>query len=87
MKEMRSENPATLREWDRLAIEEYGIPGIALMENAGAGAARIISGLCEKGCPPPFIILCSSRIPRDAEQSSLFLMLSNATGNTSWNTT
>ena len=58
MKEMRSENPATLREWDRLAIEEYGIPGIALMENAGAGAARIISGLSEKGCPPPFIILC-----------------------------
>jgi hydroxyethylthiazole kinase-like uncharacterized protein yjeF len=58
MKEMRSENPATIREWDRLAIEEYGIPGIALMENAGAGAARIISGLSEKDCPPPFIILC-----------------------------
>ena len=58
MKEMRSENPATIREWDRLAIEEYGIPGIALMENAGAGAARIISGLSEKDCPPPFVILC-----------------------------
>tara|TARA_B100001750_G_scaffold211277_1_gene192405 strand:- start:1081 stop:1776 length:696 start_codon:yes stop_codon:yes gene_type:complete len=58
MKEMRSEDPATIRKWDRLAIEEYGIPGIALMENAGAGAARIISGLSEKDCPPPFIILC-----------------------------
>jgi NAD(P)H-hydrate epimerase len=36
---------ATIREWDRRAIEEYGIPGIVLMENAGAGAARIIRGL------------------------------------------
>lgn len=31
-----------IHEIDRLAIEEYGIPGIALMENAGAAVAREI---------------------------------------------
>lgn len=57
----RPEKPETVREWDRLAIEEYGIPGIVLMENAGAGAARIISTLNREepgNCPPPFLILC-----------------------------
>ncbi|MBL8862767.1 MAG: NAD(P)H-hydrate epimerase [Planctomycetes bacterium] len=32
---------AQLRELDRLAIEECGLPGVVLMENAGAGAARV----------------------------------------------
>ncbi|MFO0973147.1 MAG: NAD(P)H-hydrate epimerase [Phycisphaerae bacterium] len=31
-----------VREIDRRAIEEYGIPGIVLMENAGRGAAEFI---------------------------------------------
>jgi hydroxyethylthiazole kinase-like uncharacterized protein yjeF len=31
-----------MRELDRKAIEEKGIPGIVLMENAGAGAAKVI---------------------------------------------
>jgi NAD(P)H-hydrate epimerase len=30
-----------VRGLDRRAIEEYGMPGVILMENAGAGAARI----------------------------------------------
>jgi len=30
------------RRVDRIAIEDYGIPGIVLMENAGRGAAQII---------------------------------------------
>ncbi len=32
---------AQVRELDRLALEELGLPGVVLMENAGAGAARI----------------------------------------------
>jgi ADP-dependent NAD(P)H-hydrate dehydratase / NAD(P)H-hydrate epimerase len=31
-----------MREYDRLAIEEYGLPGLVLMENAGRGAAAIV---------------------------------------------
>ena len=31
-----------VREVDRIAIEELGIPGVVLMENAAAGAARLI---------------------------------------------
>jgi hydroxyethylthiazole kinase-like uncharacterized protein yjeF len=30
-----------IREIDRVAIQEYGLPGVVLMENAGHGAARI----------------------------------------------
>lgn len=32
---------AEMREYDRLAIHELGLPGVVLMENAGAGAASI----------------------------------------------
>jgi NAD(P)H-hydrate epimerase len=33
---------ARVRELDRRAIEEYGVPGVVLMENAGANASRWI---------------------------------------------
>ena len=33
---------AQVRELDRRALEQFGIPGVVLMENAGAGAARWI---------------------------------------------
>ena len=33
---------AEVREIDRRAIEEFGVPGIVLMENAGRGAAEHI---------------------------------------------
>ncbi|MBK7641942.1 MAG: NAD(P)H-hydrate epimerase [Planctomycetes bacterium] len=39
---------AQVREVDRRAIEEYGIPGVVLMENAGAGAARAIRELAAR---------------------------------------
>lgn len=61
MTKARAEDPETIRQWDRIASEEYGLPGIVLMENAGAGAARIISRLSREEpehFPDPFIILC-----------------------------
>ncbi|MGQ9590131.1 MAG: NAD(P)H-hydrate epimerase [Planctomycetota bacterium] len=36
------QSPGTIREWDRRAIEEFGIPGIVLMECAGRAAAAIL---------------------------------------------
>lgn len=41
MGEFRIAGVDEIRELDRVAIEEYGIPGIVLMENAGRGAAEI----------------------------------------------
>jgi NAD(P)H-hydrate epimerase len=36
---------AEVRDIDRRAIEDYGLPGIVLMENAGRGAAELLHGL------------------------------------------
>src|SRR4051794_27540242 len=33
---------AAVRELDRRAIDEYGVPGVVLMENAGRGAAELL---------------------------------------------
>jgi NAD(P)H-hydrate epimerase len=38
-----------LRELDRRAIEEFGVPGVVLMENAGRGAAELLLSLGAKG--------------------------------------
>jgi NAD(P)H-hydrate epimerase len=38
-----------IRELDRRAIEEFGIPGIVLMENAGRGMAELLLKLGVKG--------------------------------------
>ena len=46
---------AEVRKLDRLAIEEYGLPGIVLMENAGAGVARLLHTL---GIEGPVAIVC-----------------------------
>ena len=47
-----------IREIDRRAIEDYGIPGVVLMENAGANAARLIIENLEIPGRPPVCILC-----------------------------
>jgi len=44
-----------VREIDRRAIEEFGLPGIALMENAGRGAAERINEAVPTGSA---VILC-----------------------------
>jgi len=53
--EGRSLSRAEVREVDRLAIEDYGVPGVVLMENAGAGAARLLESL---GVGGPVAIAC-----------------------------
>src|SRR5881394_299563 len=40
---------AEVRELDRRAIEEYGVPGVVLMENAGRGAAEVLLRLGVRG--------------------------------------
>jgi NAD(P)H-hydrate epimerase len=40
---------AQLRELDRRAIEEFGVPGVVLMENAGRGAAEVLLRLGVRG--------------------------------------
>jgi NAD(P)H-hydrate epimerase len=42
---MRPLTREQVREIDRRAIEEFGLPGIVLMENAGRGAAELLHGL------------------------------------------
>ena len=44
-----------VREIDQIAIDQYGIPGIVLMENAGCGAAQRIHELVPTG---QVVILC-----------------------------
>ena len=43
------------REVDRRAIEEYGIPGLVLMESAGRGTTDV---LCRLGIDGPVVICC-----------------------------
>ncbi len=48
-----------IREIDRRAIEDFGIPGVVLMENAGRNAAELIrANLKGADQPPAVCILC-----------------------------
>src|SRR5438132_1140048 len=44
-----------VRLLDRQAIEEFGMPGVVLMENAGRGAAELLVAL---GINGPVVICC-----------------------------
>lgn len=52
---MRRLSRAEVREVDRLAIDDFGLPGVVLMENAGANVARLLHGLDVAG---PVAIAC-----------------------------
>jgi NAD(P)H-hydrate epimerase len=56
---MRSLSRDEVRTVDRLAIGEYGLPGIVLMENAGRNAAALLHALAtERGCAGTVTIAC-----------------------------
>ena len=44
-----------VRAVDRRAIEEFGVPGVVLMENAGRGAAEVLLALGARG---PVVVCC-----------------------------
>src|SRR6516165_4855673 len=46
---------AEVREIDRRAIEEFGVPGVVLMENAGRGVAELLLAL---GVPGRVLLCC-----------------------------
>jgi len=46
---------AEVRDIDRRAIEEFGVPGIVLMENAGRGCVEVLQSL---GCQGLVVIVC-----------------------------
>src|SRR5258708_35159944 len=46
---------AEVREVDRRAIDEFGMSGLVLMENAGRGCVDV---LCQLGCRGPVVVVC-----------------------------
>lgn len=52
---MRHLTRAEVREVDRRAIEEFGMSGLVLMENAGRGCVDV---LCELECRGPVVVVC-----------------------------
>ncbi|HDQ46416.1 MAG TPA: NAD(P)H-hydrate dehydratase [bacterium] len=49
---------AQMRESDRRTIEEVGIPGLLLMENAGLGIVGLVSSILKDVPSPRILILC-----------------------------
>src|SRR3954447_7431873 len=49
---------AQVRELDRRAIDEYGVPGVVLMENAGRGAAELLMRLNPERRP---VVVCCGK--------------------------
>lgn len=49
-----------VREIDRAAIEDYGMPGVILMENAGRGAAQAILEMLEDPASARVAVVCGA---------------------------
>ncbi len=49
-----------IREVDRTAIEDYGIPGVVLMENAGRSTTRVVLDLLDDASDAPVVIVCGA---------------------------
>ena len=47
-----------MREMDRHTIEDLGVPGVVLMENAGVGTFRVIQQLLENAAYPEVWVFC-----------------------------
>ena len=54
---MKAATAAVMREIDRIAIQEYGIPGAVLMENAGVAVVRYLETILEPLSERKFCIL------------------------------
>lgn len=52
---MQTLDREALREIDRRSAEEFGLPGVVLMENAGRGAAELLAPL---SAPGPVLVAC-----------------------------
>ncbi len=57
---MKLATASQMREIDRHAIEEVGIPGIVLMENAGAGCARVVMERFETEADAGVCVVCGT---------------------------
>lgn len=55
---MRKVTAAEMREIDRCAIQEFGIPGVVLMENAGRGAATVALDMLKGADNPKAAVVC-----------------------------
>ena len=49
------------RELDRRAVDEYGMSGLVLMENAGRGAADVLERLIEAGPAKGPVVICCGK--------------------------
>lgn len=74
---------SAVRELDRVAAEEYAIPGIVLMENAAAAIEEVaLRMLAEAGCSPgaahaPAVLICCGHGNNGGDGLALARRLSN----------
>ena len=54
---MRVATASEMREIDNIAIDEYGIPGTVLMENAGVAVIRRLESIWESLAERKFCVL------------------------------